>query len=217
MDGDPMSSLIMIWAALFATGHSDICSGQQQGHFTLQWSESRKIVSPDRKWSIITKPDLSADENRTAVLLRSCRGSAAHLLFTLSRAADVDWSADGERVMVINKPGADSYEVLFSDDVSEAFSVSGGGLEHLDGIVRQAINARLGIGRQIEFFLPRFTSWTPTGFVISVGGSTSAGGDGPMSSYCYGIAFRQKDRSVQRVLSANELKAEYGGSCRLQP
>jgi hypothetical protein len=207
----------MIWAAPFAADHSDICSGQQQGHFLLQWSESRKIVSPDRKWSIMTKPDLSADENRTAVLVRSCSGGVPRLLFTLSRAADVDWSADGKRVMVINKPGADSYEVLFSDDVSKALSESGGGLEHLDRILRQAVNARLGIGREIEFFLPRLTAWTPTGFIISVGGSTSAGADGPMSSYCYGIDYREKDRSVRRILSANELKAEYGGSCRLQP
>lgn len=37
------------------------------------------------------------------------------------------------------------------------------------------------MGGHIEFYLPEFVSWKANDLVLSVGGATSSGGDGPMN------------------------------------
>jgi dipeptidyl aminopeptidase/acylaminoacyl peptidase len=114
-----MVLLFLAFALPFQGAAPRDCDGSPRTQFSVQWSRPVQVVSPHRKWSITVKPDWRAEENRTSVVLHACGTVESRQLFTLTRSAEINWSSDGQRILVVNKPTSDSYEVLFSDHLTE--------------------------------------------------------------------------------------------------
>lgn len=207
-----------ISALLFAGTSWAQCSATPQHHRSLQWSEATQATSPDFRWQIVVKPILTSEDNRSPVLLKSCRGARSSQLLILRRSAEAFWAPDGNRLVIINQPNADDYELrLFDIDRFVGGSVTQEDTRDIDALVRQDLQKELGKDRVIVFYLPRFVSWSGDSLVLSVGGATSSGRDGPMQSYCYGFVLDSSRRRVRHVLSRQELKAKYGGHCQESP
>ncbi len=204
--------------ALLVTGASSApCSGTSPSHGHLQWSESAKIVAPDRAWQVEVHPVLTSEENQTPVTLHSCRKAGSWPLFTLKRSAEIYWSPDSRNLLVVNKPFSGSSRLLFFSVKALSDGKRAGASDLLDRTVKQAVLQRLGEKRHIEFYLPQFVSWAKGNIVLAVGGATYSGGNGPMSPYCYGIVVNGGTLRVEDTLTAGELKAKFGAECRVSP
>jgi len=92
-----------------------------------------------------------------------------------------------------------------------------GKAKQIDDVVKRRRSQELGEKRHVEFYLPQFVSWKAGDLVIAVGGATSSGGDGPMSSYCYGFLIDIGTRQVRAALPEAGLKAKFGKECRVSP
>src|SRR5215510_8831720 len=172
------------------------CSSVPRSHAQLQWSETAKLVSPDRGWELEVRPLLTSDENQSPVRLRSCQGTGSRTLLTLQRSAEAYWGPDSKSLLIINEPVANSNKLLFFRTTSVKGSVEEEASGQIDEAVRQRLSQELGEKRHIEFYLPQFVSWKASGFVLAVGGATSSGADGPMSPYCYGFLIDPGSREV---------------------
>lgn len=189
------------------------CSGMPQKHRQLQWSEATQTTSPNRRWEVVVQPALTSDNNQSSVLLRSCQGDGAWSLLTLVRSAEAFWAPGSQRLLIINQPTADGYDLLLFD----VDDIAGGGVTRntldVDATVKEDVIKSLGKSRYIEFYLPKLVSWKDGSLVISVGGTTWSGHDGPMRSYCYGFVIDDSARRVRYLLSRKELKAKFGAEC----
>jgi len=184
----------------------------------IQWSEPTKLYSPNGVWKIETHPVLKSDENETPVTLSRGGSSVESQLFILSRAADVYWGPDRDRLLVINQPVANSYELnLFDLKRIE----KGNDLKYddrLDRKIKKDLGKQMQQGQSIVFFLPSFVAWESDNLVLAVGGAVSEGQGGPMIGYCYGVIVDSLRQKVTKVLSTVELQSEFPSArCRASP
>lgn len=206
-----------ISALLFACVSWAQCSKSPQPHRRLQWSEATQATSPNFRWQVVLRPVLTSEENNSPVLLKSCRGRESWQLLTLSRSAEVFWAPSGSRLLVINQPTADVYQLLLFDVEKLSSDSATQSANEIDEVVKQSLKEKLRESRIIEFYLPTFVSWANERLVLGVGGATSSGRDGPMQSYCYGFVIDSTNRRMQNVLSRKDLKAKFGAQCKESP
>jgi len=176
----------------------------------LQWSKKAIVKSPDGQLQIEVHPILTDQDNHSPVVVHRRYDGREWALFTLSRVADVLWEADGNRILVIDEPTANDYDVhLYSSDGKRTELDT-------DGMIRSTVARLLGPDRKLEFYLPTFLSWEDADLVIAVGGASSTGmplpmQSLPMKSFCFAV---HVDSVSGRVLSANKL---FSSRCRLSP
>ncbi|HWG20706.1 MAG TPA: hypothetical protein VG225_09250 [Terracidiphilus sp.] len=181
-------------------------AAQPQTHpMFLQWSERAKLKSADGQFQIEVHPILTDEENHSPVVIRRLSDGKESELFTLTRAAYAMWSPDSHRILVIDEPTADNYEV-------HLYSPEGKRMEaDTDGMMRSAVVSQIAPGRKIEFYLPTFLSWKGNQLVIAVGGTTSHGIPSPMESFCLALSV---DSDSGKVLAAKKLSNSH---CQLSP
>lgn len=194
------------------------CSGAARSHAQFQWSEAARLVSPNRDWELKVEPRLTSDENESPVLLRNCRNSKSRILLTLTRTADVNWSQNGKRLLIINEPVANASTLLLFD-TSSANNLPSRPTDRdtIDETVKKRLSEEIGKNRQIEFYLPEFVGWRSADLIIAVGGASTSGGAGPMTSYCYGFLIDSNTRAIKDVLTADSLHSKFRRECRVSP
>jgi len=171
----------------------------------LHWSKRTIVKSPDGQFQIEVHPILTDEENHSPVVVQRLYDGREWGLFTLTRAAHVLWSPDSHRILVIDEPTADNYEV-------NVYSPEGKRMEaDTDGMMRSIVASQIASGRTIEFYLPTFVSWKGNELVIAAGGTTSHGIPSPMESFCVAV---RVDSDSGKVLAAKKLS---GSHCQLNP
>lgn len=209
-------TLVGLSLLLTATASAQ-CSGPSRTNGSLQWSESARLISPDRSWVVEVHPVLDADENRTPVTIRKCGESRSSPLFTLQRGAELYWSSDSKRVLVVNQPLSGTNKLLIFSVPSSSTGTQESASDALDKRVNEALVERLGKSEHIQFYLPTLVSWIASGLLLAVGGETYAESVGPLDTYCYGLRVNSDTLRVESVLSEKELKASTGHSCQVSP
>ncbi|TBR36725.1 MULTISPECIES: hypothetical protein [Dyella] len=205
-----------LFAALVMLAASGVppCGSARLHHGDIQWSERITVSAPDRASQVEVHPNLESDENETPVILRFCRDGSTKPLITLQRAGTVNWSPDSQRLLIINSPVSNTYEVML-------FTLSGDGQVAEEGdlnadILRERPSAGPGFEKVI-FYLPNFASWKGNELVLSVGVTLGPERSGPTSTMCYGVAIDSQTHRVSRSMSAATLKKKYGASCQMSP
>ncbi len=212
-----MQFLTLVGLLLFAPTLWGQCTGSAKIHANLQWSETAKVISPDRLWEVEAYPVLNADENRSPVTLRKCGEFKAWPLFTLRRSAEVFWSFDSKHVLVIDQPLSGTNKLLLVSVANSSAGIPGGAPDALDKRVNETLAERLGKEKHAQFFLPNFVSWKGDNLLLAVGGAAYSAGDGPLIPYCYGVRINSSTLLVESVLSEKELKTSTGHSCQVSP
>jgi hypothetical protein len=206
-------AILSVILYLAVAGVTDCGQAASSGNH-IQWSESAVMPAPGRLAQVEVHPILNADENASPVLLRFCPQGRTHHLLTLERSADVYWGTDSHALLVINQPGADQYKV----SVVKIREKNGDVVENvLDNGILAHVPMIKDHDRHVVFYLPRFVSWTSRTLVLSIGGATAAKGNGPMSSYCYGVAIDSQTLEISEWISADDLKTKFGAECQLAP
>jgi len=205
-------ALLLIIEVAFAQ-----CSGASQTRATLQWSKPAKIVAPDRFWVVEVNPVLDADENKTPVIIRKCGESKSWPLFTLQRSANLYWSSDSKRLLVVNQPLSGTNKLLIFSVPSPINRGLESPSDALDKMVYSTLLERLGKNKHIQFYLPTFVSWTNNNLLLAVGGAAYAEDTGPLDAYCYGLRINSDTLHVDKVLSEKELTASTGHGCQVSP
>lgn len=193
------------------------CPGTTRVHAHLQWSESAKVIAPDRSWAVEVRPILDADENQTPVSIHNCRDSKSWPLFTLQRSAELYWSLDSRYLLVVNQPLSGTNKLLFFTIPKSATGSLHANSDTLDEAVRDAVAERVGNGRHIQFYLPAMVSWKGSSILLAVGGETYTENTGPLDTYCYGVKVNSESLRVEEVLSEKQLKTNTGRSCQASP
>lgn len=193
------------------------CPGNSRVIAHLQWSESAKVIAPDHSWIVEVHPILDADENHTPVTLHKCGESKSWPLFTLQRSAEMYWSSDSKRVLVIDQPLSGANKLLFFTVPGAATDTPEFGADTLERVVMDTLLERLGDGRKVQFYLPALLSWKDDNLVLSVGGETHTGNAGPSEAYCYGLRIDSGSLRVEDVLSDKQLKTRTGRGCQTSP
>lgn len=207
-----------ILSLLLSQNAAAACHDQAQNWAHIQWSESANLVSPDGLWQVEVHPNLTSDENNTPVLLRRCSDGRSSNLFILDRSADIYWEPDGKHLLVVNQPASDVYKLMLFSVKSLFATHRSAQSSHLNSEVQATLHHKLGDGRHIEFYLPSFVSWKDESLVLSVGGATSSGGDGPMTPYCYGVLFNTTIERIVTTMSTDELKSKFNNAtCKISP
>jgi hypothetical protein len=203
---------------LLSQGAIASCNGVIQKHAHIQWSNSASIVSPRGGWQLEVHPDLTSDENNSQVSLRRCSDGRSSKLFTLERTAEIYWSPDGDRLLVINQPTRDVSKLIFLDAKS-LFDANESPLAFALGDELQSnVQQRLGASRRIEFYLVNFVSWSNKTLTLSVSGATSSGADGPMTPYCYDALLDTGGALVNTHISGDDLRSKFdNSSCKVFP
>jgi hypothetical protein len=181
-------------------------AAQPLGHpVFLHWSRRAIVKSPDGQFQIEVHPILTDEEDHSPVVVRRLYDGKEWELFTLTRAAHALWSPDSHRILVIDEPTADNYEV-------HLYSPEGKRMEaDTDGMMRSAVLSGIAPGREIDFYLPTFVSWKDNELVLAVGGTSSRGIPSPMQSFCFAVSV---DSDSGKVLDTKKLSDSH---CRLSP
>jgi hypothetical protein len=127
------------------------------------------------------------------------------------------WGPDSKSLVMVNEPQADIYKLFLFDTKTLSSGRETSAADRIDEMVKQALFQKLGQGRHIAFYLPRFVSWKASDLVMAVGGATSSGGDGPTTPYCYGFLKDSSTQPVRDVLSVEGLKTKFRAECRVSP
>lgn len=183
-----MITLIAAFMMMLAVNENSdpiICQENPRTHASIHWSEKSRIVSPNRTKYIEVNPILTGDENRSPVELKTCSSQFAAPVLLLTRSANIHWSSDSSKLLVIDQPGANShivrlYNIRDSDDVLAVNEIYG-----LNDHIRNLVMSEIPSGGRIEFFRPHFKSWNGSNLVLSIRGTYSFGGRGPMTSFCF--------------------------------
>jgi len=184
------------------------------GRARLRWSEEATVISPSRLWQVEVHPVHDSENNETPVVLRGRAKGDSRALFTLQRDAELYWSSDSGRLLVVNAPLRGTNELLL-------FSVGGAtaGAERpanaLDRLVADAIAERLGSEQHIQSYMPAFVSWENDRLLLSVGGTAYRKEVGPLVSYCFGTTVDTATLRIQQVYSEKELRKRTGQGCRI--
>jgi hypothetical protein len=191
------------------------CSGASGENAHLHWSEPADVVSPDRSLRVEVRPTDDSDDHGTAVALHFCGRPNSRLLFTLRRDADLYWSADSQRLLIIDRPFSETGQLLLFSvhDAAEGTEALDHATNTVDAAVRKVLVKHLGPGNKVEFFQPSYRSWNGNTLLLAVGGATSTRNIGPMKGYCYGVMVNSDTRRVEQVISAQDLKRRTGNGC----
>lgn len=172
----------------------------------LQWSESAVVISPDHQWEIEADPNLGSNNNNTRVFAHNCKTGKQIDLFTLTRNAEVYWGPGSNRVLIINMPVANTGEILLFNVYNLSYEKSNRQLKQLDSMIKNSVTRELGSNRQIVFYLPSFASWDNNELILEIGGATTYGSAGPMTSYCYSAVINTATEQVEVVLPSRKPK-----------
>lgn len=186
-------------------------AAQSVGHSALlHWSRQTIVKSPDERLQIEVHPVLTDAENHSPVVVRRLADQQVWDLFTLTRAAEAAWSPDDQRILVIDQPTADSYQVHLFSSEGQKTQVD------TDKMIRSAVADLIGRKRTIEFYLPTLVSWEGHELVLAVGGTSSHGINKPMKPYCFGVRVDDKSGRVT-TFSGDVLKRQFNSRCRINP
>lgn len=177
----------------------------------LQWSRTTIITSPDKQAQIEVHPILTDSENHSPVVVRRVADQREWSLFTLSRTAEVEWSPNSDRILVIDQPTADSYVVRLFSSQGERTEID------TDRMIRSAAANLVGAKRAMEFYLPTFVAWNAHELVLAVGGTSSHGINKPMAPYCFAVSVDDNSGKILATLSEKVLKSKFNSQCRLNP
>lgn len=176
------------------SGHAEqFLSGQR-----IRWDTPAQLASPGGKWLINVNGDPASSREETGVVLKERREEKSVPLFVFDRQATVFWG--GERaLLVLNAPGAGREEILFfhPSTVFDNGDVTSSG--ELDKSVRRHIEARIGRGRDVGFYVPRVKAWNGDTLVLAIGGTAVPKAPGSMAAYCYLFTVDTKRRQVIEV------------------
>jgi hypothetical protein len=219
MERDSMKFILILLAFMppIVAVSSAQCVGTSRTHGHLHWSESAKIVAPNRAWQVEVHPILDADENKTPVTLRSCSGPSFWPLFTLQRDAYAYWSSDSKHLLIVNAPFSGTNKLLLFSVDELVLNAQKRVPDALDTAVTEELTRQLGERVHIVFYLPIYASWKGNNLLLAVGGEFSTSNTGPMGSYCYGFLVDSDTSQVKNVLSKRELEAKTGGGCQVSP
>jgi len=204
-----MITLIATLMMAASAPNSALCQGPSQPQGTIRWSESTKLLAPNRLRYVEVKPILTADENQSPVWLRSCRSASAFPLMVLSRSADVYWSSDSADLMIIDRPADSSYIVRVFKVVDSRSNLSATEVHGFNNQVRSFVEHRIPKGARIEFFKPRGKSWNGSQLTLEVLGTYSVDDPGPMRSFCFNavidsVSFTLRDALVRNSASKSK-------------
>jgi hypothetical protein len=182
-----MMTLIVALIMMALTGSSGplVCREAPKTHASIQWSEKSRIIAPNRTKYIEVNPILTADDNQSPVELKACGSQSVARVLVLTRSANVHWSSDSSKLLVIDRPGANSYVVRLFDIKDNDGSLSVNEFSSLNDQIRNLAMGAVPSGSRIEFFRPSLKSWSDSRLTIRVRGTYSQGGSGPMGSFCF--------------------------------
>jgi hypothetical protein len=203
-----MTKLSKVLAASIAINVTSNPATSQQ---VIQWSQRAHFASPDGRWQLVVIPRLSGAGNDARVELRSKRARIREHLFQLTRVAQVYWSQDASRLLILNEPFSGSKEILF-------FAVSPRGASELrvDRTIRDKF-LRMSGGKEIVFFTPTLAAWGQGSLVLAVGGTTANAATGPTKSHCFGLVIDSMKPRVIGTISSSDLKRRYRADCQTSP
>ncbi len=180
----------------------------------LHWSVPSITVPAHGHWQIAVYPDFQSDDNQSPVVLSECPSGQSRTLFFLERNANVYWEPNGEQLLFINQPVANTSELLWFNTQTKPNANP----RQMDQILRRATQKRLGKKSHIAFYLLDMVSWQNDQLVLSVGGAYLQKPVGAMTTYCFGIQLHPTTLKIGRVFSPAELKRRFNGAeCRTSP
>ena len=187
------------------TGFMGIAA-QSLSHPTfLHWSKKTVVESPDRQLQIEVHPILTDEENHSPVVVHRLNDGKEWALFTLKRAAHAIWSSDGHRILVIDEPTADNYQVYLCSPEGQRV------VAEVDEKMRAAVTNQIGSDRNIEFYLPTFVSWKGHELAIAAGGTSFDGVHRSTEPFCFTVSI---DSDSGQVLT---IKKQPDSRCRINP
>lgn len=189
-------------------------SAEPQSHARLQWSERTKISSPGRAWQLMVSPALHSANNATRLVVTK-RGASPQLVLTLRRRADAYWGG-GDRLLIVNQPLADFYEILLYQLGPTGAATRLRGTPEVNSELHARLLRSLGARSTFAFFLPRFESWSGSHLVFTVGGTVVHGTEGPMIPYCYRVALDSRTAQIE-ALTPIDVSRGRDGACRVFP
>lgn len=189
-------------SALFGFYLMSMCIACHAGQFLsgqkIRWDTPGQLASPGGKWMIKVDGDPASSREETEVILKERRAEKSVPLFVFDRQATVFWGS-GETLLVLNAPGAGREEILVfhPPSVFDNGDVASSG--ELDKSVKRHIEARIGRGRDVGFYIPRVKAWSGDTLVLAVGGTAVPKAPGSMAAYCYLFTVDTKRRQVIEV------------------
>ncbi|MBP6750056.1 MAG: hypothetical protein KA144_10490 [Xanthomonadaceae bacterium] len=201
-----------------AATDASACLAPAREAATLHWSEPARVVSPSRVWAIEVdaRAGLRSDDNETPVALIRCSDGRRVPLFVLTRAARMQWSPRGNRLLVLDRPGAGHHELRFYDAERIAGRRSANDADRIDSVVRDAVRDRLGPTNTIAFYTASVAAWRNDRLTLSIALQAANGATGPLRPFCYGVVLDTSAMAVEAVLSETETKKRYpNATCRM--
>jgi hypothetical protein len=203
-----MMALFLVFVTA-ATGQNSYTCPRGKSSAEIQWSEARVVPSYDHRVFVKVVPNLRGDENESEVQLIDCATGDRQHLITLTRSADVHWRGDGRRLLVIDRPTADSGVVrLFRVVRSTHLSIAS--YNHLDAELRERVEKLIGRSSRMVFFRPRLESWLGIRLALEVSGATAPPGGGMMKSYCVKVVIDSQIGKIAQASRCEELAPGVG-------
>ncbi len=191
-------------------------SGRVTAHH-LQWSRSATISAPNNSATVEVIPHLDQEENDTQVLVKNSDNGETTQLFTLTRAADLYWSADSTRILVVNQQLSGTNTLLLFNLRQQPRENKRGPANKINTVVQRAIAGKVGENSHLQFYLPKLSLWTGSRLLFAVGGQFYRDDESKLVTYCYGVFVNTDPLQVKQTISRKELQRATGHTCQVSP
>lgn len=192
------------------------CDAPSQSKIQLHWSRYNKVVAPNRSFAVEVHPILDSEENQSPVTLRACETSKSWPLFILQRSAELYWSADSKRLLIVDEPLSGTNKVMLFPIDKLTQQSQANAPDAINVAIKEALTRKLGKHSHFQFYLPTYVSWNGNDLLLAIGGTTYTQENGPEQSYCYGFEIDSSSMHIKKIMPDGEL-GKTGGSCRTAP
>jgi hypothetical protein len=185
----------MIFHVLMA-GLLGACPTAGPRNLRIHVSEHYRVASPDCRWWVEITPPADDSDAGAQVVLADHGTGAVRDRFVLDRDGVLHWSADGQTLVVDNEAFSNHYRLMMFRPVESGQSDSAA--FEVDRVIRADVERRLTPGAVIEFYFPRFESFSDGAVVVSVSVITAQRGAGAFTEWCFGYAVTPRPLALAR-------------------
>jgi hypothetical protein len=172
------------------------CAAPGPRNLRIHWSEHYRVGSPDCRWWVEITPAPEDSEVGAEVVLADHATGAVRARFLLDRDGVLHWSADGQTLVVDNEAFSNHYRLMLFRPLDDGRSDSAA--FEVDRVIRSDVEHQLTPGAVIEFYFPRFESFSDGAVIVSVGVITARHGTGPLTERCFGYAITPQPLTLAR-------------------
>lgn len=167
--------------------------------------------SPQGYWKITLKA--SANEDRGPTMWLVGKGGTNKLMIgELQRDAELVWCPRGRCLLILEEPSVENMRLVLYKLGTESERVRG-----LDEAIRNEIRSSVGKGSRILFYAVRPLKWLDDSHIVLAAQAryVKQGQNAPAQLFTEGYVVNLDNGSIDRRISAEDLKSKYGFTERI--